>query len=362
MGLATRVVTSDGVTLDYEYNFTLGLLNISYLHVYQRKDYQSPTEAVLFSTDPGKPGWVKLVNPVPIGYKIIIRRETPEDYLTVEFKNGRPLDAARLTTGITQTMMVANETRDLVDGVQDDMNSAVADVQAAQALAEAASTAATKATADVQTAIATANAASSAAMGIAAVAQDAKNIAQQADSKVDGAVAAAAAATAAAQANVAAIQTAQATADGAASAAAAAQVTANKGVSDASGALQAANLAQATADSAVTVLNGDTLVKKNGSTGAAAMPVGTTAQRPSGVVGHFRYNSDIKSWEGYNGTMWGSVGGGAKGGGSDQIFFENDLTMNNDYTTTAGKGAHCVGPLKVNATLTVGDGGVLVIL
>ncbi len=45
-------------------------------------------------------------------------------------------------------------------------------------------------------------------------------------------------------------------------------------------------------------------------TGAIVMPVGTTAQRPgTGVVGMMRFNSDIDSFEGYNGASWVKLGG-----------------------------------------------------
>jgi hypothetical protein len=41
------------------------------------------------------------------------------------------------------------------------------------------------------------------------------------------------------------------------------------------------------------------------------LPKGTTAQRPgSPVSGMIRYNTDLSSFEGYNGTAWAPVGGG----------------------------------------------------
>lgn len=41
------------------------------------------------------------------------------------------------------------------------------------------------------------------------------------------------------------------------------------------------------------------------------IPVGTTAQRPgSPVNGMIRYNTDLTSFEGYNGTTWAPIGGG----------------------------------------------------
>ena len=39
-------------------------------------------------------------------------------------------------------------------------------------------------------------------------------------------------------------------------------------------------------------------------TGAVKLPVGTTADRPVGVAGHLRYNSQLNRFEGYNGSNW----------------------------------------------------------
>jgi hypothetical protein len=44
-------------------------------------------------------------------------------------------------------------------------------------------------------------------------------------------------------------------------------------------------------------------------TDAVLLPVGTTAQRPTGATGYLRFNSDSSSFEGYNGSSWSSVGG-----------------------------------------------------
>lgn len=50
------------------------------------------------------------------------------------------------------------------------------------------------------------------------------------------------------------------------------------------------------------------------STGAVEMPTGTEAQRPTPVAGMFRFNEDESTFEGYDGTEWGSIaGGGAVG-------------------------------------------------
>lgn len=60
---------------------------------------------------------------------------------------------------------------------------------------------------------------------------------------------------------------------------------------------------------------------------------------------------------------WVAGGGGAVGGGTDAIFYENDQTMTTDYTLTTNKNAHLVGPLTINIgiTLTIPAGSILVI-
>jgi len=50
-------------------------------------------------------------------------------------------------------------------------------------------------------------------------------------------------------------------------------------------------------------------------TDAIRVPVGTTAQRPTGAAGMFRYNSDSTAYEGHNGSAWVTFGSGSGGGG-----------------------------------------------
>ena len=88
-------------------------------------------------------------------------------------------------------------------------------------------------------------------------------------------------------------------------------------------------------------------------TGAALMPSGTTAQRPTLSTPGFRYNTTLGKWEGYNGSAWGSVGGGATGGGTDDVFVENAQTVTADYTLTTGKNAMSAGPITINSGVTV---------
>lgn len=89
------------------------------------------------------------------------------------------------------------------------------------------------------------------------------------------------------------------------------------------------------------------------STGAFQVPFGTTAQRPTAATGQVRFNSSLTQFEGYNGTAWGKIGGGATGGGADDVFIENGQTVTTNYTLTTGKNAVSAGPITVNAGITV---------
>jgi hypothetical protein len=93
-------------------------------------------------------------------------------------------------------------------------------------------------------------------------------------------------------------------------------------------------------------------------TGAVIVPTGTTAQRPTPATGHFRFNSSFSAFEGYNGTGWAPVGGGATGGSGNPVVYENDQTVSASYTLTAGKNAMSAGPITVvaGATLTIPSG------
>jgi hypothetical protein len=89
-------------------------------------------------------------------------------------------------------------------------------------------------------------------------------------------------------------------------------------------------------------------------TGSQIVPVGDTAERDSPAsAGYFRFNTDNQQFEGYNGTSWGSIGGGATGGGGDEVFVENGVTVTTNYTLTTSKNAMSVGPITINAGITV---------
>jgi hypothetical protein len=77
-----------------------------------------------------------------------------------------------------------------------------------------------------------------------------------------------------------------------------------------------------------------------------------------------RYNTTKSSFEGYNGSAWGSIGGGATGGGTDQIFYLNGQTVTTSYSIPSGQNAMSTGPITVSsgATVTVPSGSRWVVL
>jgi len=66
------------------------------------------------------------------------------------------------------------------------------------------------------------------------------------------------------------------------------------------------------------------------STTAAQMPSGTTAERPTGVNGMLRYNTDDNQFEGYANSTWGAIAGSGGGSGGGELLIERDV-----FTATA---------------------------
>lgn len=94
------------------------------------------------------------------------------------------------------------------------------------------------------------------------------------------------------------------------------------------------------------------------------LPVGTTATRPTGETGLVRFNTDRNQFEGYNNTTWSGIGDQPVGGGTNRVFFENDIVMTDNYTITSGKNAMSAGPITVNSgvVLTIPAGSTYTIV
>jgi hypothetical protein len=100
------------------------------------------------------------------------------------------------------------------------------------------------------------------------------------------------------------------------------------------------------------------------SNSAIKVPTGNTAQRTTGTSGEFRFNQELEQFEGYNGTAWGSIGGGASGSSGNEVFYENDANVTASYTITSGKNAMSAGPIEIQdgVIVTVPDGSVWTIV
>ena len=116
-------------------------------------------------------------------------------------------------------------------------------------------------------------------------------------------------------------------------------------------------------------------VAKTSGTGSAVLPAGTDAQRDgSPLAGYIRFNTDADTFEGYDGTAWGAIGGaggglfkgenGEVGSSAGDIFRINEQTLNTSVTIDADENASATGPLTIasGVTLTVTSGGNLSIV
>ena len=104
-------------------------------------------------------------------------------------------------------------------------------------------------------------------------------------------------------------------------------------------------------------VGGNSTFGGNGSfdgTGSLGTPVGTTAQRSGSGI---RYNTTLSRYEGYdiNASTWSTIGGGATGGGANQVFYENDQNITASYTIGANKNAMTTGPVTITSFAGTGS-------
>jgi hypothetical protein len=88
---------------------------------------------------------------------------------------------------------------------------------------------------------------------------------------------------------------------------------------------------------------------------------GSASNLNSGTLPDARFPSTLPAVDGSNLT---GISAGATGGGSDEVFYENDQTVTTNYTITNGKNAMSAGPITINSgvTVTVGSGETLTIV
>jgi hypothetical protein len=88
-----------------------------------------------------------------------------------------------------------------------------------------------------------------------------------------------------------------------------------------------------------------------GGTSAIKLPVGTVAERPTPAAGMLRFNDDSDEFEGYNGTAWGSIGGGSNI--TAYGLWENASVISANYTIGTRNNATSSGPITINSGITV---------
>ena len=94
------------------------------------------------------------------------------------------------------------------------------------------------------------------------------------------------------------------------------------------------------------------VVAKTSGTGSAVIPTGTEAQRDgSPSAGYLRFNSEAVSFEGYDGSAWGAIGGG--GGATSDFMYQNAATLAENITLAAGRNGMSTGPIDIPSGLSV---------
>ena len=90
-------------------------------------------------------------------------------------------------------------------------------------------------------------------------------------------------------------------------------------------------------------------VSKDSDTGAAVLPVGTTGQRTvSPSAGYIRFNSDETTFEGYDGSEWGDIGGG--GSGLPQLMPDNMSLDDTDIEVARGSAFSMIETIDYGST------------
>ena len=97
-------------------------------------------------------------------------------------------------------------------------------------------------------------------------------------------------------------------------------------------------------------------VQKTAATGSAIIPTGSTGQRDvSPAAGYFRFNTTDGSFEGYDGTAWGSVGGATPAGVSGSIQINDGAGNLGDVTDFKWDTANT--ELDIPGDINLDDGG-----
>lgn len=97
------------------------------------------------------------------------------------------------------------------------------------------------------------------------------------------------------------------------------------------------------------------------------MPSGTTAQRPTllSTDKAIRFNTDLQGWESWNGSSWGSLGGGQMlGSAANKAISYNAQVIAENIVVPVGVNAYSIGDVTIENgyTVTIENGSVYKIL
>ena len=106
----------------------------------------------------------------------------------------------------------------------------------------------------------------------------------------------------------------------------------------------------------VKLVNGDDFTATNGSD--VVLTTGATAGDTVEVLAYTAFSPANTYTQAEVDALIAAIQAGAAGGGTDQVFWENDQTVNTNYTITDGQNAMSAGPITIasGVTVTVGSG------
>lgn len=116
----------------------------------------------------------------------------------------------------------------------------------------------------------------------------------------------------------------------------------------------AGNVTSTNVQSAIVELDSDITRVDNEYVYSSASPVGA-------AVGTLWIDSDDFKTYVRTASAWQPVGGaGATGGGTNEVFYNNDQTVTTNYSIPSGKNAGSFGPITINngVTVTIPSGSV----
>ena len=109
---------------------------------------------------------------------------------------------------------------------------------------------------------------------------------------------------------------------------------------------------------------GKTPIQLYGSTTAGNVPLAANLATDANGIELAVNSEDRKMYVKNAGGTVVPIGGGASGGGANQVFYENDQTVTANYTIPATKNAMSTGPITVDSgvTVTISSGSRWVVL